>query len=226
MSGEDHQERRRAAAIALGASVRRLIDAHVSTDVPVEEMLAAAERIETIVARLEQRQLALTDPFLVDDPLQGIRIYCPVLGLGNGISPPVKVARQPDGSMLGTFTLGRVFEGPPASAHGGASAFILDQMIGLAAAALGKPGLTRALNVGYLRPVPLEVPLVVHSAIESTVGRRINAVATIARADATDQPLTEARGVLVTVDAERAQTLFAGRSEEYGTFNFRPEGAE
>ncbi len=225
MIDPEERGRRRAAALTLGSAVRRLIDAHISTDVPVNEMLQAAARIDALAQQLEREHLALTDPFLVDDPLEGVRIYCPIIGLGNGVSPPVVVTRQPDGSVVGHFTLSRVFEGPPTSAHGGASAFILDQLIGLATATLGTPGLTRALNVGYLKPVPLGVPLIVRSAIESTEGRKIHAVATIACLDNPDETLTEARGLLVTVDPEQAKTLFAARSHEYGTFNFQPHGA-
>jgi acyl-coenzyme A thioesterase PaaI-like protein len=221
----EERESRRSAALTLGSAVRRLIDAHISTDVPVAQMLTAATEIDAVAQRLEIQRLALSDPFVVDDPLEGVRIYCPVIGLGNGVSPPVIVTRQADGSVSGRFTLSRVFEGPPATAHGGASAFILDQLIGLATASLGTPGLTRSLTVGYLKPVPLEIPLIARSAIESTDGRKINAVATIARADTPDEPLTEARGLLITVDSERAKTLFAARSHEYGTFNFQPGGA-
>lgn len=214
--------RRRAAVEVLGAAVRRLVTAHVSTMADVDALIAMAAELDAVSARLERERVALDEPFAVDDPMEGVRMYSPLTGRGNGTSPPLSVEVLQDGSVRGTCTLSRVFEGPPARAHGGVSAFVLDQMVGLATAALGQPGLTRSLTVGYLRPVPLEEPLVARAAVESVDGRKVRVAGTIARASDPEVVLSEARGLLVTVDPERAQVLFAGRSSEYGTFRLTP----
>ena len=53
------------------------------------------------------------------------------------------------------FELGPQYEGPPTLVHGGVSALILDQILGEAAAAAGKPGMTGTLTIRYRRATPL-----------------------------------------------------------------------
>ena len=47
------------------------------------------------------------------------------------------------------FRLGAAYEGPPHHVHGGVLALVLDQMLGEAAGAGGKPGMTATLTLSY-----------------------------------------------------------------------------
>ena len=53
------------------------------------------------------------------------------------------------------FHLGAAYEGPPGSVHGGVLALILDQMLGEAAGAGGKPGMTATLTLSFRQRTPL-----------------------------------------------------------------------
>lgn len=53
----------------------------------------------------------------------------------------------------------RRFEGPPGHVHGGIIATILDEAMGKVNKLYGLVALTRRMEIDYLRPVPLAVPL-------------------------------------------------------------------
>ena len=57
--------------------------------------------------------------------------------------------------MRSDFHLGAAYEGPPGSVHGGVLALVLDQMLGEAAGAGGKPGMTATLTLTYRQRTPL-----------------------------------------------------------------------
>ena len=82
---------------------------------------------------------------------------------------------MPEGTARAEFTLGPVYEGPPGAVHGGVSAAILDSLLGAAAAAGQRPGMTAKLILSYLRPTPLDVPLVAEAWITG-VDRRTTLV--------------------------------------------------
>lgn len=57
--------------------------------------------------------------------------------------------------------LPRRFEGPPGHAHGGIIATILDEAMGKVNKMYGMIALTRRMEIDYLKPVPLGVPLLI-----------------------------------------------------------------
>jgi acyl-coenzyme A thioesterase PaaI-like protein len=67
----------------------------------------------------------------------------------------VTVQRSVEGRAWADFRLGAAYEGPPSLVHGGVSALILDQLLGEAAGAGGKPGMTGTLTLRYRRGTPL-----------------------------------------------------------------------
>ncbi|TMQ90118.1 PaaI family thioesterase [Actinomadura soli] len=89
----------------------------------------------------------------------------------------------PPAFPAGEFTFGPVYEGPPSYAHGGVSALVLDQVLGMAAAATGTPGMTATLELRYRRPTPLRVPLLVEAKASRVEGRKVYAAGTIAAPD-------------------------------------------
>lgn len=136
-------------------SVRELVDVAIRTTVEDEEIRRAQGEIEAIVARLRTSQL--------DGPY-GVRFGTEgrgrpwgntVVGLRNGAAPPLVVDHEDTGRAWSDFHLGAAYEGPPGLVHGGVSALILDQLLGEAAGAGGKPGMTGTLTLVYRQGTPL-----------------------------------------------------------------------
>nr|WP_183592288.1 PaaI family thioesterase [Nocardioides soli] len=135
--------------------VRELVDATIRTEVDDDEIRAVQAELEDIVARLRRSQL--------DGPY-GVRFNATghgrpwgnsVVGLRNAIAPPLAIERESTGRVRCEFHLGAAYEGPPSLVHGGVSALILDQMLGEAAGAGGRPGMTATLTLHYRRATPL-----------------------------------------------------------------------
>ncbi len=137
-------------------TVRDLVDATIRTTVDEEEIRAVQAEIEALTNRLRTRQL--------DGPY-GVRISRgrgrswgnPVVGLRNAVAPPVVLEHDAsaNGDVWADFHLGAAYEGPPGLVHGGVSALILDQVLGEAAGAGGKPGMTGTLTIRYRQGTPL-----------------------------------------------------------------------
>ena len=152
---DDEIERQRLLYGPLTDAVRDLVDATIRTEVDDDEVRAVQAEVEALTARLRARQL---------DGAYGVRFSAggrgrpwgnPVVGLRNAAAPPVVVEHDASGRAWATFHLGAAFEGPPGLVHGGVSAMILDQMLGEAAGAGGKPGMTGTLTLRYRRGTPL-----------------------------------------------------------------------
>ncbi|HEU5037530.1 MAG TPA: PaaI family thioesterase [Nocardioides sp.] len=152
---DDEVERQRLLYGPLAEAVRDLVDATIRTEVDDDEIRAVQAEVEGLTARLRKQQL--------DGPY-GVRFTTngrgrpwgnPVVGLRNAAAPPVVVERDPSGRAWSSFHLGAAFEGPPGLVHGGVSAMILDQLLGEATGAGGKPGMTGTLTLRYRRGTPL-----------------------------------------------------------------------
>ena len=140
----------------LTEAVRGLVDATIRTTVEPAEIEAVQAEVEALTTRLRASQM---------DGSFGVRFSRgrgrawgnTVVGLRNACDPPVLVERHPsgDGRVWADFHLGAAYEGPPGLVHGGVSSMILDQMLGEAAGAGGKPGMTGTLTVTYRQATPL-----------------------------------------------------------------------
>jgi acyl-coenzyme A thioesterase PaaI-like protein len=148
-------DRQRALYGSFTQSVRELVDATIRTLVDDDEIRAAQAEIEAITERLRAHQL--------DGPY-GVRFGAngrgrpwgnTVVGVRNAAAPPLVVEHDPDGRVWSDFHLGAAYEGPPGLVHGGVSSMILDQMLGEAAGAGGRPGMTATLTVTYRQGTPL-----------------------------------------------------------------------
>ncbi|WP_110181232.1 PaaI family thioesterase [Nocardioides solisilvae] len=133
-------------------SVRELVDATLRTTVDEEEVRRAQAEIEAVTARLRASTM---------EGSYGVRYSSDgttrpwgnaVVGLRNPVAPPLAFDRHPEGRATSDFTLGAAYEGPPGLVHGGVSALILDQALGEACGAGGRPGMTGGLTLTYRRP--------------------------------------------------------------------------
>jgi acyl-coenzyme A thioesterase PaaI-like protein len=96
--------------------------------------------------------------------------------------------------------LPRRFEGPPGHAHGGIVATILDEAMGKVNKLYGLIALTRRMEIDYLRPVPLRVPLLIsgRAAEVASDGRKHFRVAEI-RSEA-GELLATSTGLFIEID--------------------------
>ncbi|MFA1539419.1 PaaI family thioesterase [Actinomadura monticuli] len=172
-----------AALTGLAARVRELAEATVLTAVGTAEAAAVAAEIEALTARLSAGRRD-APPFVPSGERRMDRqIGNPVTGALNPLAPPVRLRVSSDGIVRGEFTLSSVYEGPPSYVHGGVSAMVLDQVLGMAAAASGTPGMTATLETRYRRPTPLGVPLSVEAKASRVEGRKVYASGTICGPD-------------------------------------------
>ena len=100
---------------------------------------------------------------------------------------------DPTGRAWADFHLGAAYEGPPGLVHGGVAALVLDQVLGEAAGAGGKPGMTGTLTLRYRRGTPLG-DLHVEAHIDRVDGIKTYAVGHIADAEGVT---VEAEGVFI-----------------------------
>lgn len=139
----------------LAHSVRALIDTAIRTEVDAATIAEATTALQQIAERLRSSQME--GSYGVQTSITDTQLgwASPVTGLRNPIAPPVVLSHRPDGSVAGDFELGAGYEGPPGLVHGGASALILDHVLGEAVHATGRWGMTGTLTLRYRRPTPL-----------------------------------------------------------------------
>ena len=96
------------------------------------------------------------------------------------------------------FRLTRRFTGPPRHAHGGIIATILDEAMGKVNKLRHVVALTRAMEVHYLKPVPLAKSLTVESFEVRVRGRKHTNAAEIR--DEKGTLLASSRGTFIAID--------------------------
>jgi acyl-coenzyme A thioesterase PaaI-like protein len=156
-------------AEALAASVRELIDATVRSEVDADELNAVRDVVDEAVRRLRVKQLpgSFGNRYGMSGALRAWGNA--VRGLRNAIAPPLDIVWLGDGTVVGTATLGAAYEGPPTFAHGGVAGLLLDQVMGEAAHAAERPGMTARLTLNYRTPTPLGQPLRVEAKAQPPV---------------------------------------------------------
>ena len=212
MTPEERALRRQAVG-DLGTALRDLVDAAIRTEVPVEQLLSAAEAARQLAAGLRAETRGLHDIARVDDPEIGERWYSPVYGPGNPLAPPMVATHTTDGRATGRVTIGKSHEGPPGLVHGGVVATLLDHVLARAVRAGGRGGLTATLTVSYRRPVRLGVPLLATAEMGEVAGRRTTAHARLVAEDDPETTLAEAEGVFVALQPGRAADVFASAGQ-------------
>jgi acyl-coenzyme A thioesterase PaaI-like protein len=201
---------RRDAVEELGSAVRELVHAVVDTEADEDVLLRAGELAREAAALLSTRVRPENRLAAVDLPRSGSRTYSPVTGRGNPVSPPARIVLlDPEQLRVeAECMLHRTHEGPPTYGHGGMSAMLLDQILGTAAAVVGRMGMTRTLSVTYRRPVPLGRPLRLTARVIEADGTRILTEGEIAAADRPDVALVRATATFVIPRPDQVERLF------------------
>ena len=136
------------------AAVRDLVDATIRTLAGPEEIRAAQAEIEAVTARLRAAELPGSYGVRLRDDGTARSWGNAVVGLRNPIAPPLRIESDSE-RVWADFHLGAAYEGPPTLVHGGVTSLLLDQLLGHAASAAGRPGMTASLTLSYRRPTPL-----------------------------------------------------------------------
>lgn len=100
---------------------------------------------------------------------------CFVCGSSNPQNMHVTWYADQDGNVSTRVTLGPAQQGPPNYVHGGASAALLDEVMGAAVWYAGNKVVAVNLECEYRRPLPLGVELLVRGQIVGQEGRVVRA---------------------------------------------------
>lgn len=204
------------AAAQLAWAARELVDAVVRSEVDAAELKAVRTEIDALTDRLRAQQLPGSIGARYGWEAGRRHWGNAVIGLRNPIAPPLEIVRG-EGPVWAEFTLGAAYEGPPTFVHGGVSALILDQMLGEAAAASGRPGMTGTLSIRYRHPTPLgplraEAEMVRVEGVKTYAAGRI----LVAQPDGSWRASVEAEGVFIMPRWAREKLAERGLANEAG----------
>jgi acyl-coenzyme A thioesterase PaaI-like protein len=135
--------------------------------------------------------------------------FSPFFGVLNPLAPPITVRFDDDGNVIGTCTYGAAYEGPPGCLHGGFIAAGFDEILGLAQAYSGRPGMTGNLNISYRSPTPLFREVRFVGRMDRVDGRKIHASATLSVGD---RLCAAAQGLFISMKPEVLDRLMHLRS--------------
>lgn len=197
-------------------AMRVLIERMVATSAPADVFAGVADDLRAVAARLEgYPQTPIYTGYAeaaTAGDASGPFDNSPLLGRANPLAPPLRL-RLEDGRIVGTVRFGSAYEGPPGSVHGGFVAAAFDELLGLAQAVGGNPGMTGRLVVHYRSPTPLRTELRLEGSIEKVDGRKTICRGTI---HAGERLCAEAEALFVAVDRERFVALIEERERSLG----------
>jgi hypothetical protein len=175
------------------AEIRRLIESARTADlddaVEADDLAAAMTAVRSASQALDRHHvddtrmqvgLRISRHFSqADGPIDLAKIhpsdffpYSPEIGNLNPISPPFTM-HQVDGEVHGFGQFPTAFCGPPASAHGGHVAAVLDELLGCAGVISGHGGFTGTLSIRYHATTPINTDLQLRSWIDRIEGRKM-----------------------------------------------------
>ncbi len=111
--------------------------------------------------------------------------WCFVCGKENPHSIGVKWFVDDNGTIITDMRFTLAQQGPPGYAHGGASAAVMDEAMGMAVWVAGIAAASVNLNVNYHHPIPLNEEVHVEGRITGREGRAVHTEGKIMLADGT-----------------------------------------
>lgn len=178
-------------AFELAERVRDLVEAVVLTDVDAATRAAASARIAEVTERLKTAQRPKSAVVQLVRHENGRYEHLSQAGSGrlNPQAPRIEYldlpmplapgeSREPV-EIHARVTLTAQHGGPPARAHGGVVATVLDQVLGVAASASGPAGFTVGLDIRFRKATPYDVPLDIAARFVRREGRKTFATAEI-----------------------------------------------
>ena len=123
----------------------------------------------------------VTERVELDPQTFGSEQLCYGCGPNNPHGLRLRFAREGD-SVVTTFTAASGLDGPPGILHGGLQATLCDEVAGWALVGLlGRMGFTTSMNVRYMRPVRLGVPMEARAKISSHEGAIVTLKVTLSQ---------------------------------------------
>lgn len=198
----------RAEARRVADGLRRLIDALIATQAPVDVLTRAADALERAVSVFAGYGQALSHEGFMETANSGdphaFFDRSPVIGRSNPLAPPVEVEID-DGRVLGRAVFGSAYEGPPNCVHGGYIAAAFDEVLGMTQSMSGAPGMTANLTVNYRKPTPLYQELRFEGELVRVDGRKIFTAGRVRRPDG--EVTAEAEGLFISVDFSKLAAM-------------------
>lgn len=163
----------------LVAAVRDLVDVTIRTRVDEAEVRRVTAEVEALTGRLGLDALDGAAGVHYNSEGRSWNWGNAAVGVRNPVAPPLTISHDDDGVTRGVARLGTPYEGPPGLVHGGASALLLDHLMGETASMRhSQVTFTGTLTMRYLAPLPLgEVRLA--GRIERQEGRKVLVTAEI-----------------------------------------------
>ena len=121
--------------------------------------------------------------------------WCFVCGTDNPHSIGITMFVDNDGKLTSEFTLTQAQQGPPGYAHGGASAAVLDEAMGLVVWAAGYKVAAVNIDINYHKPLPLQRQLKLEARVTQIDKRKIFATGEIILPDG--MVMVSGRGIYV-----------------------------
>ena len=106
-------------------------------------------------------------------------------GLQNPVGLQLKFLATETGAAVAFVTLSDCYEGPVGYLHGGILATLLDEVMSKSIRATGVAGVTRSLEIEYLRPVPSNSSIRLEAHLDRREGRKFFTRGKILSADGT-----------------------------------------
>ena len=136
--------------------------------------------------------------------------HCFACGMNNPEGMHLKFTYDEDRDcFVCRFRLSKRYTGPPGHAHGGIIATILDEAMGKVNKLRHVIALTSQITVNYLKPVPLNKPLLVESREVRVHGRHHINMAEILNPKG--EVLARGRGLFIAIDPHKMFAKFVDR---------------
>ena len=135
--------------------------------------------------------------------------YPTCLGCGPAAQQGYHLQVRRDGDdVVGEHVFEPRHSGAPGIAHGGAVATVLDDLLGFLLYVARAPGVTRHLEIEYLRPVLVGTPYALRGRLESRDGRKLWVAATCTAPDGT--VVATARGLFIALNVSHFGDALGG----------------
>ena len=113
-------------------------------------------------------------------------------------------------NLVARVWFGPVTEGPPAHAHGGSIAAVLDEVLGLAAWAAGHPIVVGNLNISFRQLLPIQTVVQVNTRLVSVKGRKITVCGEVCSLEGKVYATGEALCIEINADHVKSGAAQAG----------------
>jgi acyl-coenzyme A thioesterase PaaI-like protein len=144
--------------------LRRLLDAMAAASPDTELVESATSDLAALADWFTER--SAPTPAQLTGRVEGVP------GRGQALVPVLDAEHADDDRVSGTVRFGRFHHGVNATAHGGAVAMFLEEVLGFLAVSGRSPSLTASLQIDYRSATPIDRDLRVEATFEREDGRK------------------------------------------------------